>query len=364
MPVNKTYKDFVETKTSRDLFTIPKTFTMNYDSSAIFGISDRWWGGALAPNGKIYGIPNSTGSSVLVIDPRFGTATTFSSAGGSYRGGSLAPNGKIYTIPDSSTNTILEIDPDSNTSTTFGNLSAVTKGWSGGVLSPNGKIYGIPHDATTVLEIDPVARTATTFGGTLSGATKWDGGVLAPNGKIYGIPSSSTSILKIDPVAQTATTFGSITSGYSGGVLHSNGKIYAVREGVGYDLLQINPSNDTVSIVSISINGIPGGSWRGGVLGANGKMYFIPAAFSASSPGVLEVDILTSTASLIYFADISASGPYNTKTYTNGWAGGVLAPNGKIYGFPFTSTNILLELGERSAQAPGNWLLSAYQNKF
>ena len=39
-------------------------------------------------------------------------------------------------------------------------------------------------------------------------------------------------------------------------------------------------------------------------------------------------------------------------------------PNGKIYGFPFTSTNILLELGERSAQAPGNWLLSAYQNIF
>jgi hypothetical protein len=364
MPVNKTYKDFVEAKTSRDLFTIPKASTMNYDGSAIFGVGSKWWGGALAPNGKIYGIPNSTGSSVLVIDPKVGTATTFSSAGGSYRGGSLAPNGKIYTIPDSSTNTILEIDPDSNTSTTFGNLSAVTKGWSGGVLAPNGKIYGIPHDATTVLEIDPVARTATTFGGTLSGATKWDGGVLAPNGKIYAIPSSSTSILKIDPVAQTATTFGSITSGYSGGVLHSNGKIYAVREGVNYDLLQIDPSNDTVSIVSISITGIPGGSWRGGVLGANGKMYFIPAAFSASNPGVLEVDIISSTASLIYFADLSASGPYNTKTYTNGWAGGVLAPNGKIYGFPYTSTNILLELGERSAQTPGNWLLSAYQNTF
>lgn len=364
MPVNKTYKDLVESKTSKDLFTIPKASTMNYDGSAIFGIGDRWWGGALAPNGKIYGIPNSTFSSVLVIDPKFGTSTTFSSAGGSYRGGSLAPNGKIYTIPDSSTNTILEIDPDSNTSTTFGNLSAVTKGWSGGVLATNGKIYGIPHDATTVLEIDPVSRTATTFGGTLSGSTKWDGGVLAPNGKIYGVPSSSTSILKIDPVAQTATTFGSITSGYSGGVLHSNGKIYAVREGVGYDLLQIDPSNDTVSIVTISISGIPGGSWRGGVLGANGKMYFIPAAFSASSPGVLEVDILTNTASLIYFVDISASGPYNTKTYTNGWAGGVLDPNGKIYGFPFTSTNILLELGERSAQAPGNWILSAYQNIF
>ena len=66
-------------------------------------------------------------------------------------GGVLAPNGKIYGIPYNAT-TILEIDPVSKTTTTFGSLSGTIK-WYGGVLAPNGKIYGIPFNATTILEI-------------------------------------------------------------------------------------------------------------------------------------------------------------------------------------------------------------------
>ena len=66
--------------------------------------------------------------------------------------GVLAPNGKIYGIPEDST-TVLEIDPVAKTATTFGSLSGSDK-WIGGVLAPNGKIYGIPYNSTTVLEID------------------------------------------------------------------------------------------------------------------------------------------------------------------------------------------------------------------
>ena len=109
-------------------------------------------------------------------------------------GGVLAPNGKIYGIPYDSTS-VLVIDPATNTTSTFGSLSGTDK-WTGGVLAPNGKIYGIPRDSTSVLVIDPATNTISTFG-SLSGDDKWAGGVLAPNGKIYGIPFDSTSVLSI-----------------------------------------------------------------------------------------------------------------------------------------------------------------------
>jgi len=77
-------------------------------------------------------------------------------------GGVLAPNGKIYGIPSNSTQ-VLEIDPVTQTTTLFGSLSGTGK-WIGGVLAPNGKIYGIPLDSTQVLEIDPVTQTTAVFG--------------------------------------------------------------------------------------------------------------------------------------------------------------------------------------------------------
>ena len=112
-----------------------------------------------------------------------------------WAGGVLAPNGKIYGIPYS-TGTVLEIDPVGRTATTFGSLSGNYK-WSGGVLAPNGKIYGIPNHSSSVLEIDPVSRIAKTFG-SLTGSSNWSGGVLAPNGNIYGIPHNSSSVLEMD----------------------------------------------------------------------------------------------------------------------------------------------------------------------
>ena len=124
------------------------------------------------------------------------TATTFGSLVGSggWIGGALAPNGKIYGIPFNST-TVVEIDPVAQTATTFGSLTGISK-WKGGVLAPNGKIYGIPYSSATVLEIDPVAQTVTTFG-SLTGSGKWAGGILTSNGKIYGIPYNSTTVVEL-----------------------------------------------------------------------------------------------------------------------------------------------------------------------
>ena len=66
--------------------------------------------------------------------------------------------------------------------------------------------------------------------------------------------------------------------------------------------------------------------WVGGVLAPNGKIYGIPL----NATQILEFDPSTGTTNLIG----SLSG-------TNKWAGGVLAPNGKIYGIPYNATQIL-----------------------
>jgi len=77
-----------------------------------------------------------------------------------YIGGVLAPNGKIYCVPNNSTQ-ILVIDPATNTTALFGNFSSSHK-WFGGVLAPNGKIYCVPFNSTQILVIDPKAEPNST----------------------------------------------------------------------------------------------------------------------------------------------------------------------------------------------------------
>ena len=86
--------------------------------------------------------------------------------------------------------------------------------------------------------------------------------------------------------------------------------------------------------------------WIGGVLAPNGKIYGIPF----DSTQVLEIDPVAGTTALFG----SLSGTYK-------WYGGVLAPNGKIYGIPCNSTQVL-EIENISGIAP-TWELSAYLNK-
>ncbi|MBK7057241.1 MAG: putative Ig domain-containing protein [Leptospiraceae bacterium] len=70
-----------------------------------------------------------------------------------------------------------------------------------------------------------------------------------------------------------------------------------------------------------------GGKWQGGVLAPNGKIYGIPA----NSSSVLIIDPTTNTADTSTITGL-----------TGGWVGGVLAPNGKIYGIPQNSTSVLI----------------------
>ena len=79
-----------------------------------------------------------------------------------------------------------------------------------------------------------------------------------------------------------------------------------------------------------TITGLGAGSkWNGGVLAPNGKIYGIPW----DATNVLIIDPSTNTADTTSITGLTGGAK---------WYGGVLAPNGKIYGIPVNSTSVLI----------------------
>ena len=112
------------------------------------------------------------------------------------------------------------------------------------------------------------------------------------------------------------------------------------------------PNVDTTESTSLFDGGTDlsgSGKWIGGVLAPNGKIYGIPS----SSTTVLCIDPSNNTTST--FGSLSGIGK---------WAGGVLAPNGKIYGIPLNSTTVLCIDGIGSMSSAKNALTHPFFNKF
>lgn len=236
-----------------------------------------------------------------------------------YWGGVLAPNGKVYAIPHSAT-TVIEFDPINRTATSFGSLSATSSKWAGGVLAPDGKIYCAPRLMTTVLEIDPVKRTTVEYahvGGTYNGA------IMGMNGKVYFMPYTTTSgdVMEFDPMTKQMKTFGNVgTTIFNGGVLAPNGKIICIP----YSADQfgvIDTENLTIRTVTSDSSGASNSRYGGGVLAPNGKIYCIP--FNGQE--ILVIDPVTEQS--YTFGSLSSG--------TGKWQGGFLGPDGNIYGVPY-----------------------------
>ena len=296
--------------------------------------------GVLAPNGKVYCIPNSA-TYVMIIDPTTDTTDTTSIPCPAFMGnavGVLASNGKIYCAPFL-TSRILVIDTIANTFDTSLAIPGYADNWYyGACLGPNGKVYCIPAGASRVLVIDPrddsyeflsELLTATTF--VTQG--KWQGGVLAPNGSIYGIPFSSSRILEINPATNTCNmTFTSATlngglAQWRGGCLAPNGKIVGFPRN-RVTALSIDTTTTPITVSTIgAFTGAVNTNTRGGCLGANGKAYAMPS----NTTFLLVIDPEANTLDTIA-VDIPANRAYN---------GGVLAPNGTIYGIPISGSRIL-----------------------
>jgi len=322
--------------------------------------SNKWYGGVLAPNGKIYASPWDS-TSVLIIDPETDTAdesaiSGLSSTTEKWLGGVLAPNGKIYFIPYNN-DCILIVNPETNTydDTTISGLSGSSK-WTGGVLAPNGKIYAVPCDATSVLIIDPETNTYDDTTITVpANADKWYGGVLAPNGKIYCVPWNYDRVLIIDPATNTAdyTTINVPSDQYKwvGGVLAPNSKIYCIPRNYDHVLI-IDPATNTVDYTMISV---PSDTfkWISGVLAPNGKIYGVPRDYDHVL--ILDPDTNTADFSSLSVAEVSGTGK---------WIGGVLAPNDKIYCIPRNHDHILIIDPKSNGTFGATVGLSGYFNKF
>ena len=201
--------------------------------------------GILAPNGKIYCIPADDATAVMRIDPDAMTVTTLGNmliggipSGGTkqnYQGGALAPNGKIYCVPDGATALVI-IDPATDTITqkTYVNLIPnINRG--NPRLAPNGKIYAFSGSTTAShVIIDPINDTVTTINVQSPSTASFFTGILAPNGKFYFILTGSATVnshfIIFDPETNTQSTFFSSsispnTNAYGGCQLTPSGKI-------------------------------------------------------------------------------------------------------------------------------------------
>lgn len=308
-------------------------------STRLFGTAfngnPKWEGGAMAPNGKIYGArvgaiqfleidPStlatnlvgptaSTGSGMVllpsgnlleiphantainpvILNPNSGTVTTLSATNSSVMcaGGVLAPNGKVYcTAQATGASGALEIDPVTGVVTVFGAAQLGTNYGGAAVLGLNGKVYASPFSgAAQVAEIDPATRTITQFGPTLA-VNNYVTGALAPNGKIYLVGFNATTLVEIDPTTRSVTTYGNTggASNYLGAVLAPNGHIYLIPRNAG-TVLDFDPVTKTQTTFG-SGWGTGAVAFDGGILGYNGKIYAFPLVGSGNIQQPLEID--------------------------------------------------------------------------
>ena len=137
---------------------------------------------------------------------------------------------------------------------------------------------------------------------------------VAANSGISGYVWSTSAI------TGSPTTNGS----YIGGVLAPNGKIYCIP----YNATSVGVIDPTAGTFTTFGTAGSGGAYYGGVLAPNGKIYCIP--FNATAVGVIDPVAGTFVTNTVSGA-APGSSAYN---------GGVLAPNGKIYCFPYRATTI------------------------
>jgi hypothetical protein len=349
-------------------------FYQNNGISSIPGNFDScFYGGVLAPNGKIYGMP-LTGGEILEIDPSNNTTKVIPVTGYTneqWFGGVLGLNGKIYGMPRDGK--ILEIDSSvTPVKTKITHIPEITnEKFSGGVLAPNGNIYGMQSTGDKMLEIDFSDPRGVNYNLIPSINIYLTGGALGPNGKIYGIPNYSNSVVEIDTSAPFSSGnsnpaddnprlipfLNSMGGAWSGGVLGPNGKIYGIPIN-GNNILEIDPSapfsSGNINPTDDNPKLIPflnsrNGTWNGGALAPNGKIYGVPYTGTTS---ILEIDPENTSAN----TDISftESGP---------WIGGVLAPNGTIYGITGTAGCNILTIKKTFPRLMNDWILYPQFNK-
>jgi hypothetical protein len=233
------------------------------------------------------------------------TPVSSNSLAGSWKcpGGVTHPNGKIYVGPDR-TSFVIEFDPSTNTASYVGqDLGTATAKYYGGCLAHNSIVYFIGDRLNSWLTYNPATNTSTTTNTVTTGTAKWAGIVQAPNGFLYTVPRSASVIIKIDPITNTGVEFGSLVGSnkYRGGVVGADGKVYFIPW-FANQVCVLNPVDDSISFISTNLSQYGSDKWQGGSLAPNGKIYCMPGGNMPLINGmrpVLVINTLNQTVSII-----------------------------------------------------------------
>eukprot|EP00055_Hartaetosiga_balthica_P004521 m.11919 g.11919 ORF g.11919 m.11919 type:complete len:416 (+) comp3921_c0_seq1:70-1317(+) len=198
VPYTHTHVLVVYTKTHLANASIP---------SMLVGAGLRKWNGAAhPPNSDVIFCVPANANAILMIDTKtssvdYTTLTVSLSQNHKWGWGVVAPNGKVYGVPDQY-EYVLVLDPITlamdYTSFHVDRYSTSAGMFTGAVVGPHGKVYGIPyyHDHIMVFNPETNATDITSFGVTPVTAA-YAGGTLAGNA-IYGVPFKALAILKLE----------------------------------------------------------------------------------------------------------------------------------------------------------------------
>ena len=241
----------------------------------------------------------------------------------------------------------------SNPVTLIGDAFEQKYKWAGGAVGGLGHVYAAPSNHRRILKINP-NNGVTEFlgqqtgkekliGYEIEGNSKYSGGVRASNGCIYFAPNSAMKVLKYNPRANTIQYIGSAykSSGkwddetigkWCGGTQGSDGCLYFAPLEKS-QILRVDPSNnnDSTLLVGKHLGSNNKHKFSGCVASKDNKtIYFIPLDYNR----LMEFDVATQACK---FVDVGRLHPEQTQK----WTGGVLGPDGCIYGIPGNANKIL-----------------------
>ena len=337
--------------------TLSHLETLENDSDYPWG-EGFFYGGILAPNGKIYCVPRNA-NFIKAIDPATGLVTVFGQQSYAYdcQGGVLAVDGKIYCTPRSGTrDSVLVIDPQTNTTSFVGSGIGPLE-FTCAAMGSDGRIYCPPFKGHDVLVIDVHKQMLSRIRVSESLLDNaYHSATLAADGKIYCAPLSASQMLVIDPATNDTTFFGNVpkNQSYYGAILGLDGNIYCIPWHAT-NVLVIDPVRRVERFLgplpsaprSNIVPRFDNGMYAGGVLAPDGKIYCVPS----QAENILVID--TVSQSLDCFGKLMGAEKYR---------GGVLTTDGRIFCIPFYSTEVLV-LGTPSQLDP-QWPLSRIINKF
>lgn len=334
----------------------------------------------------IWGIPSDS-EHVLVLNCFEQTVETFECVWANpgthkWNGGVLAPNGVIFGVPSSATK-VLAINTQTRATHVFGDLEAGASKYSGGILGPDKRtVFFVPSNSEWVLAVDSETWRTQEFGqkecDLISGGTeseaipifatgsytevnawtypikgsgmieseaipgkmvpvkecKWCGGALGPDKRtIFCIPSHGTTILAVDTEDLSVEQFGNLPEGgakWGGVVVSPDGKTLFGIPLNSESVVALNMEDRSIEL----FGNLPGTrKWKGGVLGPDGVIYGVPACHA----NPLQIDTWTRKVSLI---PGTLSGEHLWPGWK--WSGGILHPGtGTIFCIPTNSHSIL-----------------------